>query len=558
MGNCLQAPSNHVVVGSNKNKNKNHESSAVIQNIPIKKDHQNSRKNSNNGTTIAPSDIWTRLASSPQIGEWLKNVPIFCRVPEDKRNKVGGVMETMTFKSGENVFEQGDEGDRFYIIKEGIASVRINVPRENSHSANDSVHRSIIMNEDSSRSSFSHNSNSVNNLYITKEVAQLKQGDYFGETALLSKANRNATMTAIDGDLVTLTLDSKTFKKLFKGLNVQLAKRKGVIETVDDARDNIDENESDLQKNTQKSPQEIKQIVDILNGSVLFERLNNDQKKQIAEFMWSKQYGPNETIGQKGEILSHLFIVKRGKAVEFVSKRVRKEIIEEPESLVEGSLIGEIGLMYNSPLQSTYKTNLDPNGTEFWIINRKKFRKIVKDSSQKKLFEFENFIKTVPILESLLDFERKKIAETLEEIHFSNNHIIVRQGDIGDTFYIIRKGEAVVTKYDEEDDDKIEKEVCRLGPGDFFGERALIKNDVRAATVKVVSDGMECLMLDREGFILLLGPLGDIMERKIATEYDNISISIDNNGKSNGKSDLGTDLSNENQERQYPKPKDLN
>jgi len=451
-----------------------------------------------NGNVVAPQDIWTRLQSSPQIGDWLKNVPIFCRVPEDKRNKVGGVMETMVFKDGEPVFKQGDVGDRFYVIKKGVAAVTIHI---NTTGSDDNI--------------------AANAGTIEKEVARLKQGDYFGETALLSKAKRNATISAVEGELETLTLDSKTFKKLFRGLNVQLAKRKGVTElNVGGAGDTeSDENE---EKVTTKTDAEIRGIVAIFEScdSALFQRLNHDQKTQIAETMWKKEYEPHQEIGKKGEILSNLYMVKSGVAIK-----------GEDVELGEGRLIGELGLMYNSPLQCTFKNGAQHS--EFWVINRRRFRRIVKDSSIEKLAEFETFIQTVPILGSLLQFERKRIAETLEEIHFKVQHDIVKQGDLGDTFYIVRKGTGVVTKDD--------KEVLRIGPGDFFGERALIKNDVRAATVTVTSeDGMECLMLDREGFTLLLGPLGDIMERKIATEYDGDCISISVDGLNPESQDLAS------------------
>jgi len=490
MGNCLQSTRNSIktdlLEDDNRNRRLSQNSDGII-NIESKNSFNKSPSHTNKietTTTVKirsssirkPSDIWARLQSSPQIGEWLKNVPIFCRVPERKRNKVGGVMKEIITLSNECVFKQGEDGDRFYIIKQGIASVTVN---------------------DGSGE---------------KEVAQLKQGDYFGETALLSTSKRNATVRAICGDLITLSLDSSTFKTLFQGLNVKLAKRKGITETLKS------ENPPDMMiddHDTSKSEQEILQILDVLNACVLFQRFDMDQKKQFADLMWCKPFGPNEDICKKGEIFDNLYIVKRGIAVKFTEKYLKSsnEKIYETTDLTAGSLIGELGLMYNSPTQYSVKTNCDEAGTEFWLLNRKKFRKIVKDSSKKKFSEFENFIKTIPILESLLDFERKTVAETLEEIHFDDEHVIVKQGDIGDTFYIIRKGTAVVHKNGAQ--------VCQLGTGDFFGERALIKNDVRAATVTVTSsDGMECLMLDREGFTLLLGPLGDIMNRKIAIEYD--------------------------------------
>ena len=499
MGTCLSTGKNSPNA-VNVDKNKEDDKSHLIKS-------NSSSTNSQKDNVVAPQDIWTRLQPSPQVGDWLKNVPIFCRVPEDKRNKVGGVMETIVFKQGEDVFKQGDVGDRFYIIKQGTASVTVSVRVDGDRNSNDTD----LSNPDTNPEHF-----------IEKEVARLKQGDYFGETALLSKATRNATITACDGDLETLTLDSATFKKLFHGLNVQLAKRKGVTEVTKSNKVGDGETDEKEVKDIAKSEAEIGQIVDIFDSCVLFERLNNDQKVQIAQNCWKREYRPDEVIGKKGEILNNLHIVKKGTAIKIDERKANSD--PELGELAEGQMIGEIGLMYNSPLQFTYKTSSE-RGTEFWVINRRKFREIVKDSSQKKLNEFEAFIKTVPVLATLLQDERKRIAEAFEEIYFDNEHIIVKQGDIGDTFYIVRKGTAVVTKYSDSDTEP--KEVMQLGPGHFFGERALIKNDVRAATVTVTSPkGMQCLMLDREGFTLLLGPLGDLMKRKIATEYDGISISI--------------------------------
>ena len=55
------------------------------------------------------------------------------------------------------------------------------------------------------------------------------------------------------------------------------------------------------------------------------------------------------------------------------------------------------------------------------------------------------------------------------------------------------------------------KEVNRLFKADFFGERALQTNEPRAATVAATQDTI-CLVLDRETFVEILGPLDQAMK----------------------------------------------
>jgi len=52
------------------------------------------------------------------------------------------------------------------------------------------------------------------------------------------------------------------------------------------------------------------------------------------------------------------------------------------------------------------------------------------------------------------------------------------------------------------------------GPGTYFGERALLMNDVRAASI-VATSNMNCLSLERETFRRMLGPLDDILKRNM-------------------------------------------
>lgn len=66
-----------------------------------------------------------------------------------------------------------------------------------------------------------------------------------------------------------------------------------------------------------------------------------------------------------------------------------------------------------------------------------------------------------------------------------------------------------------------------LKAGDFFGEKALMKDEKRAATVTAQEPGVECLTLDRVHFIEYLGGLQEVQDvafdRKIQVEETKVS-----------------------------------
>lgn len=61
-----------------------------------------------------------------------------------------------------------------------------------------------------------------------------------------------------------------------------------------------------------------------------------------------------------------------------------------------------------------------------------------------------------------------------------------------------------------------EKEITRYKEGDYFGERALMVNEPRAANVIAITD-CKLVSLDRHSFKRLMGPIDDVMRRRMET-----------------------------------------
>jgi cAMP-dependent protein kinase regulator len=89
---------------------------------------------------------------------------------------------------------------------------------------------------------------------------------------------------------------------------------------------------------------------------------------------------------------------------------------------------------------------------------------------------------------------------------------IISEGEEGHKFYLVEEGEVVATKVFKEGE--AATEVAHYGIGDYFGERALLKNEPRAANV-VAKTNCKLVTLDRHSFKRLMGPLDEVMRRKM-------------------------------------------
>ncbi len=105
-----------------------------------------------------------------------------------------------------------------------------------------------------------------------------------------------------------------------------------------------------------------------------------------------------------------------------------------------------------------------------------------------------------PILKKLPKEIRDEIVQRAEYKKFAAGSMVCRQGDPGDSFFMIKSGTVRIYRKTEED---IETELAVLGPGGSFGEMALLTGAPRAANVKVVEDA-ELTSLSKEQFDRIL------------------------------------------------------
>lgn len=119
-------------------------------------------------------------------------------------------------------------------------------------------------------------------------------------------------------------------------------------------------------------------------------------------------------------------------------------------------------------------------------------------------------------------YERVKIADALKVVICKKGESVVRQGEQGDSFFMVEEGQLVCQKlvpgsitYYDLISDPVPADVWQYKAGDYFGELALLKDVPRQASIVCKTDCV-LLSLDRYGFKRLLGPMDDILKRNSA------------------------------------------
>ena len=112
-----------------------------------------------------------------------------------------------------------------------------------------------------------------------------------------------------------------------------------------------------------------------------------------------------------------------------------------------------------------------------------------------------DLLKEVPIFSDLDQKELERIATSMKQRTFNAGDTVTSEGQTGVGFFVIEAGQATVTVGGEER--------RKLGPGDYFGEVALLNESARTATITAETD-LRCYGLTSWEFRPLVETHGSI------------------------------------------------
>lgn len=95
-------------------------------------------------------------------------------------------------------------------------------------------------------------------------------------------------------------------------------------------------------------------------------------------------------------------------------------------------------------------------------------------------------LRNVPLFAALEERELERLAERFQGRSFHEGQVIVEEGATGTSFFVIVEGNADVSVGGERK--------ASLGPGDHFGEMAIVDDGVRSASVTAATDVETCFL----------------------------------------------------------------
>mmetsp|Transcript_6290 Transcript_6290/g.8336 ORF Transcript_6290/g.8336 Transcript_6290/m.8336 type:complete len:1062 (-) Transcript_6290:158-3343(-) len=274
-----------------------------------------------------------------------------------------------------------------------------------------------------------------------------------------------------------------------------------------------EETEVDIQKYiTKKSKAEKTRILEAIKSCFLFENISKQQADMMCKVMELVHVNPGEVLIRQGDEGDKFYVIDNGK--------FEVRIAQTQEEIDSGNLgpvvhvydsdgtthpsFGELALMYSKPRGASV---VAVSVGQLWALARPVFKYVLTQQSSKK--DLIHTLRRVNVFQSLTINQLEILAGVVRDVHFSEKQVIIRQGDPGDCMYVIQSGKAQVQVTDAETGKQ--KIVASMGQYDYFGERALLSDEPRTASI-VAETAITLLRIDKEAFEDVLGRLQLIIE----------------------------------------------
>jgi CRP-like cAMP-binding protein/serine/threonine protein phosphatase PrpC len=207
----------------------------------------------------------------------------------------------------------------------------------------------------------------------------------------------------------------------------------------------------------QKTSTEIAIIKEAIKMNFLFQHLTVAQLNEIVDVMEKVSVDKDDWIIRQGDKGDRFYIVQTG--------RYDVRITSNPQGDPTGGVVvhtyeanpgqypcfGELSLLYGKPRAASVVAL--ENGI-LWALSRKVFRKVTVRAAYVRK-ETSSALRRIELFKSMSTSQLQRLTDLLVEDNFAKGDYIIRQGDMGDTFYLLISGKCDCTINQPDGSEKI-------------------------------------------------------------------------------------------------------
>jgi len=402
----------------------------------------------------------------------LRAHPLFALCDESVLTDVAHAMREQIAREGEAVITQGDVGDKLYVVAEGELAAFIQKGDGQAAAADGG----------STTASFKRRVSSKDVLVAATAagecVCKYGAGDSFGELALLYDSLRAASVRCTSRVCLLYSLNRMEFRNLllvaFQAAKAGLQQRLGTVP--------------------------------ILQG------LPSDELAQLAAALSTHEYEAGEYILELGAEADALYLVLQGEVA--CHQGGGSEL-----RLTDGAFFGESCLAAAPAGEAPPKRQANVVA----VSHVRCARLAASDceailgtlhSAVDRMYT-DKVLASIELFDALSTAEHARLAHALQPRSVAAGEVIIQQGALNDAFFILKSG-AVDVVHEAADDPSAATKLTKRGgeATSYFGERSLLKSAPANASV-IASEASSLLVLDREAFESILGPLSSHLARGV-------------------------------------------
>ena len=279
----------------------------------------------------------------------------------------------------------------------------------------------------------------------------------------------------IIADEPTGNLDSKTAEKIFNLFEELVDSGKTILMVTHD---------SDLARRVNRT-------ILISDGEIVNEylvhalsTLTQDQLVDVTRRVKPQTFQPDSSITRQGEAGDKFYILLDGQADVYLSQPGGSEVLVN--HLKRGQYFGEMALLGGGVRTATVKASSD-GPVSVVALDDKSFNSLINDSRSLReelndLIEKRNIFNQLQAVSSINQKSLASILTDAKTVTYEAGYDIIKQGDVGESFYLLLDGKVDVLIKDERGNENL---INKMSKGSYFGEMALMGDKRRQATIRV-------------------------------------------------------------------------